>query len=104
MTRCVIALALAIQLIESWRRFKGWAGIAERPERTGAPLGVVAANIVERLRHPVVRHAVAAIIVFEAAAVGAWASGHRNHVENALSAAIFSVTGIASALCDGKLP
>jgi hypothetical protein len=104
MTCCVIALALAMQLIESWRRFKAWAGIVDRPERQGEPLGVRAAALAQRLRHPGVKYAVLAAIVIESAAAGAWAYSHRNHVENAVGSAFYSATGFALALCDGKLP
>jgi hypothetical protein len=104
MTCCVIALALAMQIIESWRRFKAWAGIVDRAELRGEPLGVRAANLAQRLKHPLVKYAVATLIVVESAAAGAWAYGHRNHVESAVGSAIYSATGFALALCDGTLP
>lgn len=105
MTCCVIALALAMQVIETWRRVKGWLGIdANAPARSAprAP-GVAMAGLLDRLRHPAVRYVVFAMLVVEGAAAGGWLYGHRAHVGNALAASVFEVTGVAVGLCDGDL-
>ena len=101
MTCCVIALALAMQIIAAWRRVKGWLGIKPRTTVPSHGLGTVIANLLERLRHPYVRYAIFAVLVLESASVGAWVYGHRAHVGNEISALVFHSTGFARALCDG---
>ena len=101
MTCCVIALALAMQIIGAWRRMKSWLGIKPRATVASHGLGTVIANLLDRLRHPYVRYAVFAVLVLESAAAGAWVYGHRAHVGNEISALVFHSTGLARALCDG---
>lgn len=101
MTCCVIALALAMQIIEGWRRVKGWLGIKPRETVASHGLGTTLANLLDRLRHPYVRYAVFAALMLEGASVGAWVYGHRAHVSNEISAMVFESTGFALALCDG---
>ena len=101
MTCCVVALALAMQIIEAWRRVKGWLGIKPRERVADHGLGTVMANLVARLRHPTVRYAVFAALMLEGASAGAWVYGHRAHVGNEISAVVFKSTGFALALCDG---
>lgn len=101
MTCCVVALALAMQIIEAWRRVKGWLGIKPREQVASHGLGTVMANFVQRLRHPYVRYAVFAALLLEGASAGAWVYGHRAHVSNEISAVVFRSTGFALALCDG---
>jgi hypothetical protein len=101
MTCCVVALALAMQIIEAWRRVKGWLGIKPRTRVVNHGLGTDIAGLLDRLRHPYVRYAVFAVMVLESAAAGAWVYGHRAHVGNEISALVFQSTGFALALCDG---
>ncbi len=101
MTCCVIALALAMQIIEAWRRVKTWLGIKPREEVAKHGLGTVLAGFIDRLRHPYVRYAVFAALMLEGASAGAWVYGHRAHVGNEISALVFKSTGFAVALCDG---
>ena len=101
MTCCVIALALAMQIIEAWRRVKGWLGIKPRTSVAQHGLGTVLAGLIDRLRHPSVRYAVFAALLLEGASAGAWVYGHRAHVGNEISAWVFESTGYALALCDG---
>lgn len=101
MTCCVVALALAMQIIEAWRRVKGWLGIKPRETVASYGLGTVVAGLIERLRHPSVRYAVFAALLLEGAAAGAWVYGHRAHVSNEIAALVFKSTGFALALCDG---
>ena len=101
MTCCVVALALAMQIIEAWRRVKGWLGIKPRTRVVNHGLGTDIAGLLDRLRHPYVRYAVFAVMVLESAAAGAWVYGHRAHVGNEISALVFHSTGFALALCDG---
>jgi hypothetical protein len=101
MTCCVVALALAMQVIEAWRRVKGWLGIKPRARVVNHGLGTDIAALLDRLRHPYVRYAVFAVLVLESAAAGAWVYGHRAHVGNEISALVFHSTGFAVALCDG---
>ncbi len=101
MTCCVIALALAMQIIAAWRRVKGWLGIKPRETVASHGLGTVIATLLERLRHPSVRYAVFTLLVLESASAGAWVYGHRAHVGNEISALVFHSTGFALALCDG---
>lgn len=101
MTCCVIALALAMQIIEAWRRVKSWLGIKPRTRVVNHGLGTDIAGLLDRLRHPYVRYAVFAVLVLESTAAGAWVYGHRTHVRNEISALVFHSTGFALALCDG---
>lgn len=101
MTCCVVALALAMQIIEAWRRVKSWCGIKPRDTVASHGLGTVMANLVTRLRHPYLRYAVFTALLLEGASAGAWVYGHRAHVGNEISAAVFETTGFALALCDG---
>jgi len=101
MTCCVVALALAMQIIAAWRRMKGWLGIKPRETVAQHGLGTVLAGCIDRLRHPYVRYAIFAALVLEGAVAGAWVYGHRAHVGNEISAAVFASTGYALALCDG---
>ncbi len=101
MTCCVIALALAMQIIEAWRRVKNFFGIKPRETVASHGLGTVVAGFIERLRHPSVRYAVFAALLLEGVSAGAWAYGHRAHVANEISALVFKSTGYALALCDG---
>jgi hypothetical protein len=101
MNCCVVALALAMQVIEAWRRVKGWLGIKPRARVVNHGLGTDIAALLDRLRHPYVRYAVFAVLVLESAAAGAWVYGHRTHVGNEISALVFHSTGFAVALCDG---
>mgnify|MGYP006910980368 FL=1 len=101
MTCCVVALALAMQIIEAWRRVKSWFGIQPRETVASHGFGTVMANFVTRVRHPYVRYAVFTALMLEGASAGAWVYGHRAHVGNEISAAVFESTGFALALCDG---
>lgn len=100
MTCCVVALALAMQIIEAWRRMKSWLGIKPRDRVASHGLGTVMANFVGRLRHPYVRYAVFTALMLEGASAGAWVYGHRAHVGNEISAVVFRSTGLAIGLCD----
>lgn len=103
MTCCVIALAFAMQLIESWRRVKDWLGIVprEHAHAAGGGLGTAVAGWMEKLRHPAVRYSVAGLIAFEAVAGAAWVYGHRVHLGNEMAALVYATTGYGSGLCDG---
>ena len=103
MTCCVIALALAMQLIESWRRVKAWLGIVPREDVAVHGLGTDIAVLLERLRHPVVRYTVIALLAFEAAFAGSWVYTHRIHLGNEVAAVVFETTGFGRALCDGDV-
>ena len=99
MTCCVVALALAMQLIESWRRVKALVGIRSDdnavPRATGAAIG----SFVLALQRPRWRRLVLIALIVEGAAAGIWFTSHRVHVGNALEAAVFSTTGVARAMC-----
>jgi hypothetical protein len=102
MTCCVIALALAMQVIETWRRIKACLGI--KADAEGAALrapGVAMAGLLDQLRHPAVRYVVFALLIVEGVVAGGWLYGHRAHVGNALAASVFQVSGFAFGLCDG---
>ncbi len=103
MTCCVIALALAMQIIESWRRVKAWLGIAPRASTASYGLGTVVAGLLERLRYPSVRYTVFALLALEAALAGAWVYTHRIHLGNEVAVVVFNATGFGRALCDGDV-
>lgn len=103
MTCCVVALALAMQLIETWRRVKTWCGIAPRTSAADYGLGTVIAGLLERLRLPSVRHTVLMLMVLEAVVAGAWAYTHRAHIGNEVAALLFATTGFGRGLCDGDV-
>ena len=100
MTCCVIALALAFQLIEAWRRLKAWVGLAPSTRIKPRAPGVFIANLLDHLRHRGVRYTVLAIMLLEAGAVGAWTYDHRVHLGNELAALVFETTGYGRELCD----
>ena len=101
MTCCV--LALAMQIIESWRRVKGWLGIAPRATTASYGLGTVVAGLLERMHHPSVRYTVFALLALEAALAGSWVYMHRIHIGNEIAAVVFETTGFGRALCDGDI-
>ncbi|MGE0484038.1 MAG: hypothetical protein AB7Q81_07850 [Gammaproteobacteria bacterium] len=101
MTCCVIALALAYQLIAAWRGLKRLLGIAERTPRAPRAPGVAIANALAYLRHPTLRVALVAVLALEAGFAGAYVFEHRTHIGNEVAARVFDLTGFASALCDG---
>lgn len=103
MTCCVIALALAMQIIESWRRLKAWLGIVPKATNATHGLGTVVAGLLERLQHPAVRYAVFALIMVEAFLGATWVYAHRVHLGNELAAVVFETTGLGSALCDADV-
>jgi len=96
MTCCVIALALAWQLIHAWQRLRGWVGLA--PRRAGR----AATRLRAWLARPTVRVALLAVIAFEAGAAGTYVYQHRSHIGNELGTAVFGVTGFALDLCRGR--
>ena len=102
MTCCVVALALAMQIIEGWRRLKRLFGIEarERPVASRG-LGTLLAIGLERLRHPAVRYAIFAALALEAGVAGTWLYGHRVRLGQEIQASVFASTGIALGLCDG---
>lgn len=100
MTCCVIALALAMQLIETWRRVKGWLGIAPTTSTADHGLGTVVASSLERLRLPAVRNTVLTLLVIEAVMAGSWVYTHRAHLGTELALVLFETTGFGRALCD----
>ncbi len=101
MTCCVVALALAWQLIALWRRLKSWLGIAERQRKAPRSLGVAAANAIDFFRRPAVRGAVLVALALEAGAAGAYVFNHRVHLVNEARMAVYDVTGTAWDLCRG---
>lgn len=102
MTCCVVALALAMQIIEGWRRLKRLFGVESQARPVASHgLGTVIATGLERLRHPAVRYVVFAVLAFEADAAGTWLYGHRVHLGQEVAASVFASTGIALGLCDG---
>ncbi len=103
MSCCVIALALAMQIIESWRRLKAWFGIVPDTGSSSHGLGTVVAGLIERLQHPAVRYAVLTLIMVEACFGATWVYGHRVHLGNELAAVVFETTGFGTALCDGDV-
>lgn len=101
MTCCVIALALAMQIIEGWRRLKRLCGIETRARPVASRgVGTLVATALERLRLPYLRYAVFMLLAVEGAAAGTWLYGHRDHVEHELAAAVFATTGFGFGLCD----
>lgn len=100
MTCCVIALALAMQLIETWRRVKAWFGIAPTTNTADHGLGTIVATLLERLTLPAVRNTVLTLLVIEAVVAGGWVYAHRAHVGNELAVLLFETTGFGRALCD----
>lgn len=104
MSCCVIALALAMQIITAWRRFKSWCGIAPRAAPVGdRGLGTIVAITLDRLRRPAVKFAVLTAIAIEGAWLGGWVYDHRIHVGNEMSAVVFATTGYVRDGCDGVL-
>lgn len=101
MTCCVIALALAYQLIAAWRGLKRLLGIAERAPRAPRAPGVAIANLLGYLRHPALRVALVVVLALEAGFAGAYVFEHRTHIGNEVAARVFGLTGYATALCDG---
>jgi len=104
MTCCVIALALAYQLIAGWRGLKRWLGIVPRTDRKPRAAGVVAASIIARIRRPGWRVALLTVLALEAGAASAYAYNHRYHIQNEVAAALFGVSGFARDLCRGVNP
>jgi hypothetical protein len=102
-TCCVIALALAYQIIAAWRGLKRLLGIAERTRRAPRAPGVAIANALAWLRRPAFRLALLAVLALEATFAGAYVFEHRTHIGNELAARVFDLTGFASALCDGEV-
>ena len=101
MTCCVIALALAMQVIESWRRLKSWFGIVPRESTAEYGLGTVVAGLLERLRSPALKYVVLTLLALEGAWAGGWLYAHRAHLGNEIAALIYAGTGYGSALCNG---
>ncbi|MEQ8233388.1 MAG: hypothetical protein RKL32_16910 [Gammaproteobacteria bacterium] len=99
-TCCVIALALAWQLIAAWRRIKGWLGLGGKTRSAPRTLGVAAANAVELLRHPALRLGLFAVIAFEVGLAGGYVFDHRVHLGNEVAALVFDATGYARDLCN----
>lgn len=99
MTCCIVALALAWQLIAAWRRLTGFLGIAPRARIAPRSLGVMAANALDALRHPAWRVALLAVVAVEAGVAGAYVYEHRFHIGNEVAAVVFDSTGFALAMC-----
>ncbi len=93
MTCCVIALALAWQVIHAWQRLRGWCGLA--PRRAS----LAATRLRAWLTRPALRIALLAVIAFEAGAAGTYVYQHRSHIGHELGTAVFGVTGYARDLC-----
>ncbi len=93
MTCCVIALALAWQVIHAWQRLRAWFGLA--PRRAGQ----AATRLRAWLTRPAVRVALLAIIAFEAGAAGTYVYQHRSHIGHEIGAAVFGMTDYARDLC-----
>ena len=100
MTCCVIALALAMQVIETWRRLKAWLGIVPRVSTSAYGFGTVIAGVLERLRHPMVRYIVFALLAIEGVGAGAWVYAHRFHIANEIAVVVFKTTGFGNGICD----
>lgn len=103
MTCCVIALAFAMQIIETWRRMKAALGIAPRPATSSHGLGTVVAGLLERLRHPSIRYAAFALIALEMVFAASWMYAHRVHLGNEAAAMVYQTTGFGRAICDGDV-
>lgn len=101
MTCCIVALALAWQLIAFWRRLKAWLGVKPRVRSAPTTIGVAAANAIDFFRRPAVRLALIAVLALEAGAAGAYVFNHRVHIGNEFSSAVFQATGLARDLCRG---
>jgi len=101
MTCCIVALALVWHLLEAWRRLKGWLGITGPARTQPRTTGVAAAAIVDFLRRPALRAALATVIALEAGVAGAYAYDHRHHIGNEVAAAVHGATGFAVDLCHG---
>lgn len=99
MTCCVIALALAWQLIRMTRWLRAQFGIAPRERTAPGGFGVAAANVALALRRPSLRLALLTVLMLEAGAAGAWVFSHRNHIGNEIAYAVFDATGYAADLC-----
>ncbi len=101
MTCCVIALALAYQLVAGWRALKRLLGIAPRPDRAPRATGVLVATLVQRVRRPAWRVALLAVLALEAGAASGYAYNHRHHIGNEVAVVLFGITGFARDLCRG---
>ena len=103
MTCCVVALALAWQIIAAWRRIKTWLGIAPSERTAPRSIGVAAANFIDLFRRPALRMALFAVLALEAGVAGAFVYDHRVHIGNEIAAVVFDSTGFAVGLCRGLL-
>ena len=99
MTCCIIALALAWQLIAGWRWLKQRLGLAGAARTAPRTLGVVAANIVDILRHPLWQFALLAFVAIQAGVAGTYIYEHRFHISNEVQAMVFDSTGFALDMC-----
>lgn len=105
MSCCVLALAFAMQIIATWRRFKAWCGWRAGPSPVrDRGLGTVVATALERLRHPTVKLAVLVLVALEGGWLGGWVYAHRLHLGNEAAALVFTTTGYLRDGCDGVAP
>ena len=98
-TCCIIALALAWQLIAGWRWLKLRLGIVTPQRTTPRTFGVMAANIVDTFRHPLWLVAVLGVVAFQAGVAGAYVFEHRTHISHEVQAVVFDSTGFALNMC-----
>ena len=105
MSCCVLALAFAMQIIATWRRFKAWCGWRAGPSPVrDRGLGTVVATARERLRHPAVKLSVLVLVALEGGWLGGWVYAHRLHLGNEATALVFTTTGYLRDGCDGVAP
>ncbi len=99
LTCCIIALALAWQLIAGWRWLKQRLGIASPARTSPRTFGVMAANVVDVFRHPVWQVTLLAVVALEAGAAGTYIYEHRFHINNEVQALVFNASGFAFDMC-----
>ena len=103
MTCCIVALALAWQLIRMTRWLCTRLGFAPRERTAPSGIGVIAANVALAMRRPSLRVALLTVLMLEASAAGAYVFSHRNHIGNEIAYAVFDATGYAADLCTSLL-
>jgi len=97
MSCCVVALALAYQLIAAIRRVRAWFGGPPVPVNNAVPLQ---ATLTGLLRRPTIRLVLLSVLTIEGAVAGTLVYEHRFHLHNELAALVFAASGYARDLCN----
>ncbi|MGR8921260.1 MAG: hypothetical protein ACU85V_16715 [Gammaproteobacteria bacterium] len=99
MTCCIIALALAWQLMVAWRKLRGWLGFRPAVKTAPSSLALRVVDVLDWFRRPALRTLLLVALALEAGAAGAYVYNHRTHLGNELRVAVFDATGLALDMC-----